>query len=158
MTAASTKISDELAAELAAVAANCDCELAHLELKSGVLRLILDRLEGGISLEDCARVSRQASALLDAHEFGSARYTLEVSSPGLDRQLYGPRDYQRFVGSLVRVTYFAGEERAKRTVVARLEAFRPEPVAEIEIVEETKQEALSIPLDRIKLARLEIVL
>ncbi len=158
MTAASTKINDELQQELAAIAGVVGCELAHVEFKGGVLRLILDRLDGGVTLQDCEAVSRQASALLDAHEYGAGRYTLEVSSPGLDRQLYGPQDYSRFVGSLVRVTYFAGEDKVKKTVVARLAAAHGEPVSEIELLDERTQESSSVPLNRIKVARLEIEL
>jgi hypothetical protein len=80
--------------ELAAIAESVGCELVRVEFKGGVLRLMLDREPGserlGVSHEDCANVSRQASALLDVVDFGPARYTLEVTSPGLDRPLYRP--------------------------------------------------------------------
>ena len=59
----------------------------------------------GVSLGDCEHVAKQASALLDVLDFGNGRYLLEVSSPGLDRQLYRPGDYRRFLGRLARVTY-----------------------------------------------------
>ncbi|HRU10899.1 MAG TPA: ribosome maturation factor RimP, partial [Thermoanaerobaculia bacterium] len=116
-----TKIDAELVAELESLAAASGCELVHCEFKGGVLRLFIDRPDG-VTLEDCEHVSRQASALLDVADFGSSRYTLEVSSPGLDRQLYRPRDYQRFAGRRVRVTYRPeAAEARKRTVVGRLE-------------------------------------
>ena len=57
-------------------------------------------------------------------DFGTGRYVLEVSSPGLDRQLYKPRDYERFAGRLARVTYEDPETGKKRTDVARLQGLR----------------------------------
>jgi ribosome maturation factor RimP len=89
-------------------------------------------------------------------DFGPGRYTLEVSSPGLDRQLYGARDYQRFTGRRVRVTYREEESGGKKTVAGRLAAFRPEAGGSIEVTAAERGEALTIPLDRIQLARLEI--
>ncbi len=58
----------------------------------------------GVTLEDCVRVSRDCSAVLDADEdLIPQHYNLEVSSPGLDRKLFGPADYVRFRGELVKV-------------------------------------------------------
>lgn len=154
-------ITPQLSRELAAIAAGQGCELAHIEFKGSVLRLILDRIDGGVNLSDCEAVAKQTSALLDVVDFGERRYTLEVSSPGLDRELYGPKDYQRFEGHAVRVTYLQPEGGAKRTVTGRLAAFRPTEgntggVIEVETFD--GHESLEIPLDRIKLARLEIEL
>ena len=67
------------------------------------LRLFLDR-EGGITLEELARLSRVVGDLLDVHDPIPGSYTLEVSSPGLTRALKKPADYQRYVGRLVRLT------------------------------------------------------
>jgi ribosome maturation factor RimP len=67
------------------------------------LRLYVDR-DGGITLEEITRVSRVVGELLDVHDLISSSYTLEVSSPGLTRQLKGPRDYERYTGRLVRLT------------------------------------------------------
>jgi ribosome maturation factor RimP len=69
----------------------------------GTLRLFLDR-EGGITLEELARLSRVVSQILDVHDPIPGSYTLEVSSPGLTRELKKPADYQRYVGRLVRLT------------------------------------------------------
>ena len=77
-----------------------------------------------MTLADCEHVSRQVSALLDVLDFGTGRYVLEVSSPGLDRQLYKPRDYDRFAGRLARVTFQDPETGKKKTVVARLQGLR----------------------------------
>jgi ribosome maturation factor RimP len=69
----------------------------------GTLRLFLDR-EGGITLEELARLSRVVGQILDVHDPIPGSYTLEVSSPGLTRELKKPADYQRYVGCLVRLT------------------------------------------------------
>ncbi len=68
-----------------------------------VVRLVIDRHPGGVALADCESVSRQASALLDAHDPFPGAFTLEVSSPGIDRKLYNQNDFVRFAGSAVRV-------------------------------------------------------
>jgi ribosome maturation factor RimP len=69
----------------------------------GILRLFVDR-PGGITLADLTRISRVVGDLLDVHDVVPGSYNLEVSSPGLTRALKQPRDYQRYVGRLVRVT------------------------------------------------------
>jgi ribosome maturation factor RimP len=79
--------------------------------KQRLLRIYIDRLPGpqnpddlGVSHIDCQHVSEQLSVILDVEELvpGPA-YTLEVSSPGLDRKLLTPADYQRFVGRLAKI-------------------------------------------------------
>lgn len=83
-------------------------ELVELELhrpKRGksILRLFLDR-EGGITLEEIARVSRMVGGLLEVYDLIPESYHLEVSSPGLTRKLKRPEDYQRYTGRLARIT------------------------------------------------------
>jgi ribosome maturation factor RimP len=150
------RIAPGLERELAAVAAAHGCELLQLEFKGSVLRLFLDRPDGGVTLGDCEGVSKEASALLDLFDFGDRRYTLEVSSPGLDRQLYGPRDFERFTGRLVKVTYRAAETGSQRTLVGRLAAFRAAGGGEIEVVEKERGEVAIIAVEQIKVARLQI--
>ncbi len=156
----------EIIPELESVAAASGCELLAAELKGGIMRLILDKPEG-VTLADCQYVSKQASALLDVLDFGTARYVLEVSSPGLDRQLYRVQDYDRFAGRLARVTVEDPETGKKKTVVARLEGLRRtdgETVdvdatnAEVVLSDDKSGERQSIPLKNVKLARLEIEL
>ena len=143
--------------EIAAVAAGVGCELAHAEWKGGVLRVFLDR-EEGVGLEHCEAVARQLSPLLDALEFGSGRYTLEVSSPGLDRQLHRPRDYERFAGRLARVQFRALDTGRKRTVVGRLGAPGPAGAAEVRVEDRETGELHVIPMASIIMARLEVEL
>ena len=81
-------------------------ELTDLELKlggrDGLVRLFIDA-QNGIGVEDCETVSRQVSAILDVEDPIPGNYTLEVSSPGLDRTLTKPGHFQRFMGEDVRV-------------------------------------------------------
>jgi ribosome maturation factor RimP len=152
----------ELQPELEAIAESAGCELVHVEIKGGVLRLFLDKPEG-ITLADCEHVSKLASAYLDVVDFGKSRYVLEVSSPGLDRQLYRPRDYARFVGRKVRVTLEDPATGKKKTVVGRLEAFdlpegAPEGDARVVVVEEPKETRHEVSYRDIRQARLEIEL
>ena len=83
-----------------------------------VLKIIVDA-DGGISLDDIAEVSREVSARLDAKDaMGDAPYTLEVSSPGVDRPLTQPRHWRRAVGRLVIVPIANGGQPAQRDVSA----------------------------------------
>ncbi len=150
----SATVQTDLRQELAAIAADAGCELLDLEHRGSVLRLVLDRPEG-VTLADCETVSKQASAVLDVHDFGAARYVLEVTSPGLDRKLYGPRDYRRFVGRQVRVTWQDAAMPRKRTVVGRLEAFAEEGGGRIRLTDPQTNEGLDIALESVQKARLE---
>lgn len=68
--------------------------------RSSLLRIYIDS-DQGITIEDCERVSRQVSGILDVEDPLPGEYTLEVSSPGLDRPLFSFEHYQRFVGEVV---------------------------------------------------------
>jgi ribosome maturation factor RimP len=90
------------------VAASFGLEIFDVQFRregSGmVLRIQIDRpgpaatAEESVSVEDCATVSRDLSAILDVEDIIPSAYTLEVSSPGLDRPLRSPDDYRRFAG------------------------------------------------------------
>jgi len=67
-----------------------------------VLRLYLDK-DGGPKMEDLSGLSRELGALLDEHDVVEGAYTLEVSSPGINRPLKRPEHYERFIGKTVRV-------------------------------------------------------
>ena len=81
-------------------------ELVDVELAgshhSPTLRVYIDSTNG-VVVDDCAKVSRQISALLDVEDPLPGHYTLEVSSPGLDRPLVKPEDFKRFVGETIKV-------------------------------------------------------
>jgi ribosome maturation factor RimP len=67
-----------------------------------VLRIYMDR-PGGVTLDDCVRVSRQIGVLIDVKDLISQRYVLEVSSPGLDRRLKNEKDFAWAMGKIVKV-------------------------------------------------------
>lgn len=92
-------------------------ELVDVELKrqagSVLVRLYVDK-DGGIGLEELQSVSEEVSAILDAEDPIDSAYTLEVSSPGLDRPLRHEGDYRRFVGRLARLSSFEPLEGRRR--------------------------------------------
>ena len=77
-------------------------ELVELEFPPHLLRIYIDR-EGGVTVDDCEKVSRQVSGVLDVEDPIPGHYTLEVSSPGLDRPLRKPADFARFAGEQARI-------------------------------------------------------
>jgi ribosome maturation factor RimP len=89
------------------VAGTHGVDLVEVELRGGgkarMLRVTIDKPEG-VTHEDCANVSRELSTILDVEDaVPGGSYTLEVSSPGLDRRLLKPEDYRRFIGSRVKL-------------------------------------------------------
>lgn len=88
-------------------------ELVDIELKGPpgrqILRVFIDE-EGGITIDRCTQISRMLSDLLDRKDPIPGRYTLEVSSPGVDRPLRLPRDFRRNLGRDVRVQVREGEQ------------------------------------------------
>ena len=70
--------------------------------KYSLLRIYIDS-EQGITLDDCEKVSGQISAILDVEDPIHGQYTLEVSSPGLDRPLYTAEHYQRYIGQMIKL-------------------------------------------------------
>jgi ribosome maturation factor RimP len=80
-----------------------DIEFRHEGSRSGrVLRLYMDK-EGGPNVDDLSRVSRQLSEVLDVQDTIDGAYTLEVSSPGINRPLRKPEHFARFVGKRIRI-------------------------------------------------------
>lgn len=71
-------------------------------VKSPTVRVFIDK-SVGVSHEDCAAISRDLSKVLDERDFIPSAYMLEVSSPGLERELYSLKDFEKFVGNLAKV-------------------------------------------------------
>lgn len=124
-----------------------DLELYHIEYvkESGenFLRIYIDSPEG-ISLEDCEKVSRPVSDLLDIEEPISDSYYLEVSSPGIERILYTDAHLQKYIGNEVQVKLLKLFE-GKKQFEGRLENYNSE---EITIFYENNN--LNLPKDKIK--------
>jgi len=88
-------------------------EVVDVEHTGATLRVTVDR-PGGIDLDTVSDASRRVSELLDRHDVVPGRYTLEVSSPGIERSLRTPEHYRRFVGSPVTVKTRPGAEGERR--------------------------------------------
>lgn len=89
-------------------------ELVDVEYGPGTLKIVLDR-EGGIDLDAITTASEQISDLLDVHDpVPGGRYTLEVTSPGVERPLHTPEQFRRFVGATVAVRTNADIEGERR--------------------------------------------
>ena len=150
-------LTPELLSEFEGVAQSHGCELLRADFRSGTLRIVLDR-EGGVRLDHCEAVSKEVSALLDVEDFGRGRYTLEVSSPGLDRPLQRPGDYARFVGRRARVRRRNPETGRRETLIGRLAAFRPDGGGEVDLTELDSKQDVTVRLAEIEAAKLEIEL
>lgn len=113
-----------------------------------LLRIFVD-CEGGVSLKQCTEASRAISDILDRKDPIQSRYTLEVSSPGLDRPLKTKRDFSRNVGRLVKIKYSDGDQN--RRVTGRIKSADS---SGIEL--EQDQETIRVEYDAIELAKLKI--
>lgn len=114
-----------------------------------VVKIIVDR-PGGILLEECALVSRQLSPLLDDADIIPHRYTLEVSSPGLNRPLVTPRDFRRRIGEIIRVRCLKADGRETESQGKLLDCKEEQILIETEIGIET------VPLSAVKKAKVVI--
>ena len=142
---------DELANLLGPTVERLGYELADLEArlggKGGLIRVFIDKPEG-IDLDDCEKVSRAVSALLDVEDPVPGNYNLEVSSPGLDRKLTKVEHFQRFEGETVKVSMrfpIEGRRLFRGTLVSS---------SDENIVVEVDGESHSLPLKTIDTARL----
>ena len=101
---------EEIKELLAPTLSHMGYSIYSLEQPGGrTLRIAIDKPEGFISLDDCERVSGVAGPLLDQADLIAGSYTLEVSSPGAERQLRDRAEYERFLGRRVNVRYRSGE-------------------------------------------------
>ena len=146
-------VEEQVRSLAAGAAENEGTELVDMELQrepaGWVLRLFIDK-PGGVSVEDCQRVSEHVGTILEVEDPIPHAYTLEVSSPGLTRSLRRPEDWDRAVGSLVKlVTHEPLEKR--QSFLGRLTAVDPGAVRV-----EVDGNEYEIPRDRIARARLEV--
>ena len=153
-----THLADEIARQVEAMG----LEVVELEQAGNavrpILRLYIDRPDSvpgpghpGVSLEDCATVSRALEPMLDAREDLSDRYVLEVSSPGVERPLTRPRDYTRFAGQEVALRGKAALAGRAKRLQGTLVGLRGEERAVLRL---EGGEELEIPLSEIDRANL----
>lgn len=127
-------------------------ELIWVQLAGGegsqIVRVFIDHADG-IGLEDCETVSREISGLLDVEDPIPGNYTLEVSSPGLDRPLVKPAHFERFVGQVAKIKTHAPNLEGRRRYHGTLKG-----VADGQVDIEVDGELYSLPLTDIEVARL----
>ncbi len=116
--------------------------------KHSLLRIYLDK-EGGIDIEDCAQASRQISSILDVEDPISGEYTLEVSSPGIDRVLFNLDQFREYLGWYVQLRLTENFEN-RRKFAGQLKA-----IVDDEIVLIIGDEEYTIPYELIEKANLE---
>jgi len=141
LTALIKPICDELGLELVAVQ-------FRREPHGQVLRVVIHH-SGGVSVDDCAKVSREVSYLLDVEDIVEQAYHLEVSSPGLDWPLTTERDFNRYPGEKCTVSWHTPDGTAKETGIIR-------SAADGVVVLQVDGEERTIPLGQIIKARLVI--
>ncbi len=136
------------------IAAAKGYELVNLELRGDrrqyLLRVYIDKA-GGITVGECADLSNYLSTVLDVEDPIQGRYTLEVSSPGIERTFYKKSDYDRFRGQPVRIQTHEQVE-GRRTFHGELLEFRDELVR---INERTMGREIAIPYHLIKRTQIE---
>lgn len=137
------------------VARSLGLEVVDVEWKVGrqrFLRVYIDK-PGGISHKDCEELSHQLSAILDVEDLvPGPRYILEVSSPGLDRKLAKPAEFERFAGRLARISTHAPVENQK-FFEGRLAG-----VADGKVQIEVKGRVIAVPMEEIRKANLVVEL
>lgn len=117
----------------------------YVKERDWYLRVFIDK-EGGVDLDDCQELSRKLEELLDAQDLIKTSYILEVSSPGLDRELKKPRDFQREMGKDIDVSLFAPLD-GKKVVTGPLSAYDGETINVGE---------MAIPMDKVAKVNLHI--
>ena len=149
-----TKIDPVLHDRLATLIESMGYELVGCDLSPQgrlvVFRIFIDGHEGkkGVTIDDCSRVSRQVSAMMDVEDPIQGRYTLEVSSPGIDRPLFELKQYLRFVGSRIKIRLHAPIDRRRqyKGILKRVEG------EDIYLLEDETDKEVAIPFSAIEKA------
>lgn len=142
-----------MSALAAHVLADQNMELVDLEYRregqGWVLRLFIDK-EGGITLDDCARMSQEIGTVLDVEDFIGTPYSLEVSSPGLNRPLKNEKDFIKYRDRLIKVKTFDPIDN-RRNFKGKLRE-----ISDGRIAMEIDGRVVTIPLANVAKANLEI--
>ena len=136
------------------VAVDHGLELVHAEVSGPdghpIVRVFIDK-PGGVTHDDCSEVSVHLGTVLDVEDFIHSAYTLEVSSPGLERGLYNRADYERFAGSNARIK-MRNPVNGQRNFRGRIVSVDESSV----IFEDRTSGRVQLPIDVIAKANLEV--
>ncbi len=156
---AKIRIKELIATELAGFLEKNGYELYNVEFikegKDWFLRVYIDRTddsEGGVSTDDCEKVSRYLSARLDALDPIEQNYYLEVSSPGMDRALLKETDYVRYAGRYVDVTLYQGLN-GKKTFFGKLVGIQEGNL----VLTDEKDKLIEIPMEKVAKTKLAVI-
>ncbi len=114
------------------------------------MRVFIDKPEG-VTHEDCAKVSREIESVLDAEDFISSAYLLEVSSPGIERGLYKVEDFEKFAGSNAKVKTRFRNQRDKRILRGKIIGIEKEEI----VFDDVTSGEVRFPFARVNKANLE---
>jgi len=115
--------------------------------ESALLRIFIEKNDG-ISIDDCATVSRQIGAVLDVENIIPVAYILEVSSPGMDRVLFSPEQYQNYIGETIKIRTRTPLDERRNFKGSLIKA------SDTEVTLDIDNQAFEIPFDSIDRARL----
>jgi len=150
----SSSVEERVQAIAERVAIDHGLELVHAEVagpdNKPIVRIFIDK-PNGVTHQDCSEVSLHVGTVLDVEDFIHASYTLEVSSPGLERGLYKRQDYERFAGKMARMKT-RNPINGQRNFRGRLLGIYGEEV----LFEDRTSGRLKVPLDAIAKANLEL--
>lgn len=118
--------------------------------RTKTLKILIDALDGGITIKECAQINRQLSELLEKENFFSDRYIVEVSSPGVDWPLKEKKDFQRIISRKIRL-YLKEKQEQKGELVGILEE-----VKDSSVILGIENEKVEIRFDNIIKAKEEI--
>lgn len=118
-----------------------------------IVRLYMDREQGGVTLDDCALISNQLGDLLDVHDVPPGPYTLEVSSPGLDRPLQRDKDFLKYRGSRIKLR-LREKVDGRRHLCGELTDYEDEAGGKVLVVTESGK-TYRIPREAVLKANLE---
>ncbi len=136
------------------VAADQSVEMVHADIlgskRDSVVRVFIDK-EGGVGIEDCTRFSGAMEELLDAEDLIPWAYVLEISSPGIERELYSLKDFVRFTGELAKVKT-RSEIGGQKNFVGRIVAVEENDV----VIDDRTSGIVRVPYETVDKANLKI--
>lgn len=135
---------------------NYEFQIVELQLKGGggsnILRILVDRKSGGISMAECAKLNEEIGLLLDKSDLLQEKYLLEVSSPGADRPLVTKEDFERKKGKKVRIKTKEALYEEKGKFIGVIVDVEEEAV----IIKTENLETKKIPFKLIKTAKIKL--